>query len=51
MSEANEAITRRFYKGLDAGDLSVVDEFISDDLVEHWGVTDTGAMMQQLTGA
>ena len=31
----NKAITRRFYEGLNAGDLSVIDEFISDDLVEH----------------
>jgi ketosteroid isomerase-like protein len=35
MSEANKAICRRFYDGLNAGDLSVIDELISDDLVEH----------------
>jgi steroid delta-isomerase-like uncharacterized protein len=31
----NKAIARRFYEGLNAGDLTVIDELISDDLVEH----------------
>ncbi len=31
----NKKITRRFYEGLNAGDLSVIDELISDDLIEH----------------
>jgi steroid delta-isomerase-like uncharacterized protein len=31
----NKKLTRRFYKKLNAGDLSVIDELISEDLVEH----------------
>lgn len=31
----NKKLARRFYKGLNAGDLSVIDDLISDDLVEH----------------
>jgi steroid delta-isomerase-like uncharacterized protein len=35
MSEENKVLTRRFYEGVSAGDLSVVDELVADDLVEH----------------
>ena len=35
MSDANKELTRRFYQRLSDGDLSVVDELISDDFVEH----------------
>ena len=34
-SDANKALTRRFFKRISAGDLSAVDEFLSDDYVEH----------------
>jgi steroid delta-isomerase-like uncharacterized protein len=35
MSEANKELTRRFYQRTNAGDLTVVDELLSDDFVEH----------------
>jgi steroid delta-isomerase-like uncharacterized protein len=35
MSETNKELARRFYDRLNAGDLSVIDELVSDDLVEH----------------
>lgn len=34
-AKGNKKLARRFYKGLNAGDLGVIDEFFSDDLVEH----------------
>lgn len=37
MSDANKALAGRLYERLSAGDLSVVDEVISDDFVEHEG--------------
>jgi steroid delta-isomerase-like uncharacterized protein len=35
MSEENKALVRRFYDEVTAGDMSVVDELVADDLVEH----------------
>jgi len=34
-SDANKALTRQFFDRISAGDLSAVDELISDDYVEH----------------
>ena len=35
MSDTNKAIVGRLYEQLNTGDLSVVDELISDDFIEH----------------
>lgn len=35
MSEENKALARRFYEQMNAGNVSVVDELVSDDLIEH----------------
>jgi steroid delta-isomerase-like uncharacterized protein len=35
MSDANKELTSRFYQRVNAGDLTVVDELLSDDFVEH----------------
>jgi steroid delta-isomerase-like uncharacterized protein len=35
MSDANKALTRQFLQRISAGDLSAVEELISDDYVEH----------------
>ena len=35
MSDANKALTRQFYDRLNSGDLTILDEFVSDDFVEH----------------
>jgi steroid delta-isomerase-like uncharacterized protein len=35
MSETNKALARQFYERLNAGDPTVIDDLISDDLVEH----------------
>jgi steroid delta-isomerase-like uncharacterized protein len=35
MSDANKQLIRRFLQRVNAGDLAVVDEFISEDFVEH----------------
>jgi steroid delta-isomerase-like uncharacterized protein len=35
MSEDHKAIATRFYDGVNAGDLSVVDELVADDFVDH----------------
>jgi steroid delta-isomerase-like uncharacterized protein len=35
MSEDYKALARRFYDGVNAGDLSVVDELVADDFVDH----------------
>ena len=35
MSDANKALVRRLYEQLNAGDLNVIDELVSDDFVEH----------------
>src|SRR5664279_5484136 len=34
-SDANKALTRQFFERVSAGDLSAVDELVSDDYVEH----------------
>jgi steroid delta-isomerase-like uncharacterized protein len=34
-SDANKALTRQFFQRISAGDISAVDEFVSDDYVEH----------------
>jgi steroid delta-isomerase-like uncharacterized protein len=35
MSAANKALTRQFFDRISAGDLSAVDELVSDNYVEH----------------
>jgi steroid delta-isomerase-like uncharacterized protein len=35
MSEENKALARSFYERVNAGDLSVVDELVADDFVDH----------------
>jgi steroid delta-isomerase-like uncharacterized protein len=35
MSDANKAFTRQFFERLNAGDLSLVDDLVADDFVEH----------------
>jgi steroid delta-isomerase-like uncharacterized protein len=35
MTEANKALTRQFFSRISAGDLSAVDELLSDAFVEH----------------
>ena len=35
MSDANKALTRQFFERISSGDLSAVDELVSDDYVEH----------------
>jgi steroid delta-isomerase-like uncharacterized protein len=34
-SDANKALTRQFFQRIGAGDLTAVDELVSDDYVEH----------------
>jgi len=51
MSDANKEVTRRLYRRLNEGDLSVVDEVISDDFVEHEsipGIEPTKAGVRQM---
>lgn len=51
MSDANKEVARRLYAQLNKGDLSVVDEVISDDFVEHEvmpGLEPTKAGVRQL---
>src|ERR1700722_14147844 len=52
-SDTNKALTRRFFKRISAGDLSAVDEFLSDDYVEHEqvpGLASGKAGVRQLFG-
>jgi steroid delta-isomerase-like uncharacterized protein len=35
MSDANKALTHQFFQRISAGDLTAVDELVSDDFVEH----------------
>ncbi len=35
VSEANKALTRQFFSRISAGDLTAIDEFVSDGFVEH----------------
>ncbi len=35
MSEANKALLRRVYDGINKGDLSVIDEIVTVDAIEH----------------
>jgi steroid delta-isomerase-like uncharacterized protein len=35
MTEANKALTRQFFSRISAGDLTAIDEFVSDGFVEH----------------
>jgi steroid delta-isomerase-like uncharacterized protein len=35
MSEENKALARTFYERVNTGDLSVVDELVADDFVDH----------------
>jgi steroid delta-isomerase-like uncharacterized protein len=35
VSDANKALIRQFFDRLNAGDLTIVDELVSDDFVEH----------------
>jgi steroid delta-isomerase-like uncharacterized protein len=35
MSDANKQLIRRFLQRVNAGDLAVVDELVSDDFIEH----------------
>lgn len=35
MSQDNVSLTRQFYEGLNAGDMSVMDRLIADDFVDH----------------
>jgi steroid delta-isomerase-like uncharacterized protein len=52
-SEANKALTRQFFERISAGDLSAVDEFLSDDYVEHEqvpGLASGKAGVRQLFG-
>lgn len=35
MSDVNKALARQFYERLSAGDLTVVDELVSADFIEH----------------
>ena len=35
MSEENKTLARTFYERVNAGDLSVVDELVADDFVDH----------------
>ena len=35
MSDANKALVSQLYERLNAGDLNVVDDVLSDDFVEH----------------
>jgi steroid delta-isomerase-like uncharacterized protein len=51
VSDANKEVARRLYAQLNKGDLSVVDEVISDDFVEHEvmpGLEPTKAGVRQL---
>ena len=35
MSDSNKTLTRQFYDRFNAGDLTIVDDLVSDDFVEH----------------
>ena len=35
MSDANKALTRQFFARISAGDLSAIDELVSDNYLEH----------------
>src|SRR4051812_27619569 len=35
MSEDPKALLQRFYAGVSSGDLSVIDELVADDFIEH----------------
>ena len=35
VTEANKALTRQFFSRISAGDLTAIDEFVSDSYVEH----------------
>ena len=35
MSEENKAIARRFYEGINAGRIEIIDELVAENLVEH----------------
>ncbi len=51
MSDSNKEIARSLYRRLNEGDLSVIDEVISDDFVEHEavpGIEPTKAGVRQL---
>ena len=52
--DANKVLTREFFQRMGAGDLSAVDELVSDDYVEHEQVPGlapgkAGVRQQQLT--
>ena len=51
MSDANKEVARRLYRQLNEGDLGVVDDVISKDVVEHEvipGLEPTKAGLRQL---
>ena len=51
MSDANKALTRQFYERFNAGDLTLVDDLVADDFVEHEelpGLEPTKAGLRQL---
>ena len=51
MSDTNKELTRRFYERLSLGDLTVVDEVVSDQFVDHElvpGLEPTKAGMRQM---
>ncbi len=51
MSQENKELVRRFYQRLNAGDLAVVDEVVSDAFIEHElvpGLEPTKAGLRQL---
>jgi steroid delta-isomerase-like uncharacterized protein len=35
VSDANKALTRQFFERLNAGDLTLIDDLVADDFVEH----------------
>ena len=52
-SDASKALTRQFFQRISAGDLTAVDELVSDDYVEHEqvpGVAPGKAGVRQLFG-
>jgi steroid delta-isomerase-like uncharacterized protein len=51
MSDTNKALTRQFYERFNAGDLTLVDDLVADDFVEHEqlpGLEPTKAGLRQL---
>ncbi len=51
MSHANKELIRRFYQRLNAGDLAVVDEVVSNEFIEHElvpGLEPTKAGLRQM---